>query len=254
MGSSGGCREGPWGTCERGPARGRVPCSELSDKAASASAAAMLLVGSGLGSTRGGSRGASAFSVCSAPGCGVGTREADEDPTSGGPREWLRPGWGPSTPKLRLPAPPIRLEQVPQCEPRVPLGNQSSRGAAALPPCLPGSGASPRKPAARGTGARAAARGWDTRPGPRCHNSPLAVLSAWPPRSSLGSLPGPVGGPLAAGSRSLSVGAAAFSSLALLSPPGDGTRQTRHFPSPGWRGEVAQNLLALPDPPGDTST
>lgn len=53
-----------------------VPCSELSDKAASASAAAMPLVGSGLGSTGGGSRGASAFSVCSAPGVGMGTSEA----------------------------------------------------------------------------------------------------------------------------------------------------------------------------------
>lgn len=47
-----------------------VPCSELSDKAASASAAAMPPVGSGLGSAGGGSRGASAFSVCSAPGGG----------------------------------------------------------------------------------------------------------------------------------------------------------------------------------------
>lgn len=47
-------------------AGGGAPCSELSDKA-SASAAAMLLVGSGLSSTGGGSRGASAFSVCSAP-------------------------------------------------------------------------------------------------------------------------------------------------------------------------------------------
>lgn len=45
---------------------GRAPCSELSDKA-SASAAAMPLVGSGLSSAGGGSRGASAFSVCSAP-------------------------------------------------------------------------------------------------------------------------------------------------------------------------------------------
>lgn len=45
---------------------GRAPCSELSDKA-SASAAAMLLVGSGLSSAGRGSRGASAFSVCSAP-------------------------------------------------------------------------------------------------------------------------------------------------------------------------------------------
>lgn len=45
---------------------GRAPCSELSDEA-SASAAAMPLVGSGLSSAGGGSRGASAFSVCSAP-------------------------------------------------------------------------------------------------------------------------------------------------------------------------------------------
>jgi hypothetical protein len=61
----------------RALAERRAPCSELSDKAASASAAAMLLVGSGLSSAGRGSRGASAFSVCSAPG--------------GGTRGWIGP-------------------------------------------------------------------------------------------------------------------------------------------------------------------
>lgn len=60
---------------QTGPRWEQVPCSELSDRAASASAAAMPLVGSGLGSTGGGSRGASAFSVCSAPGAGVWGRQ-----------------------------------------------------------------------------------------------------------------------------------------------------------------------------------
>lgn len=78
-------------------------------------------------------------------------------------------------------------------------------------------------------------------PGAPNHNSPLAVLSAWPPRSSLSSLPGPGCGLLLAWSSLLSMVAAAFSSLALLSPPGDRTGQTCHFP-PGvhcQRGEAS---------------
>lgn len=55
-----------------------------------------------MGSTEGGSRGASAFSVCSAPGWGVGTPRLREDPPSGSrmapldqaPGEWLWPGAG----------------------------------------------------------------------------------------------------------------------------------------------------------------
>lgn len=96
-------RTGRWAG---GPAaRWRVPCSELSDKAASASAAAMPLVGSGLSSTGRGSRGASAFSVCSAPGgWGEGTRgwirtvplESDSSPGQG-PGGGCGPGEAPSS-------------------------------------------------------------------------------------------------------------------------------------------------------------
>ena len=92
------------------PSRWKVPCSELSDKAASASSAAMPLVGSGLSST--GSRGASAFPVCSAPVVGVGASRAGLGPSvqglDGSPGlglwKWLWPqeiGWG-GTSQLRL--------------------------------------------------------------------------------------------------------------------------------------------------------
>lgn len=63
------------------------------------------------------------------------------------------------------------------------------------------------------------------------HNSPLDALSAWPPRSSLSSLPGPVEELPLAWSSLLNMVAAAFSSLALLSPPGDRTQQTCRFSS-----------------------
>lgn len=137
-------------------------------------------------------------------------------PPAAGWLPWTRPpgsGCGPArgggcrTSKLRLLVPVLSLQQVPWSE-----GLSQPQEA-------------PPQEAAHCPRAQAAGRCQTRR-----HNSPLAVLSAWPPRSSLGSLSGPVGGPLPAGSSSLSTAAAAFSSLALLSPPGDGTGQSCHFP------------------------
>ena len=118
---------GPW-----------VPCSELSDKAPSASAAAMLLVGSGLG-TGGGSRGASAFSVCSAPGCGVQTPEAGLGPSIQGPdgsprpgpwqRRW--PGAGAQHIQTQAACASALAGQAPPSQQQVILGNENSRGTVA---------------------------------------------------------------------------------------------------------------------------
>lgn len=138
-----------------------------------------------------------------------------------------RGGGGASTSKLRLLVTALAGTETPKQW--VLLGNLSSRGVAAYAPCLSAPGASQGSPSLHwGPGC------WEVigqRAGPQRHNSPLVALSAWPPRSSLGSLPGPVGGPPPAESSPLSVVAAAFSSLALLSPPRNATGQTCHFPS-----------------------
>lgn len=160
-----------------GPGRAAVPCSKLSDKAASASAAAMPLVGSGLGSTGGGSRGASAFSVCSAPGVeGWGHWRLRLCP---GARwlSWTRPlvmsvaqgvGLGASTCKLGPVVPLLCLEQTPQNNGGSLLGNLNSRGTT----LHPAPGASQGSPSLHwGPG-----RWWNR--WPRHHNSPLAALSA----------------------------------------------------------------------------
>lgn len=134
----------------------------------------------------------------------------------------------PSTSKLRLLVPVLWPSQVP-------------RGERSLP--------SRRPLTAPGT--RLLGRGRNSQLSPRHRDSPLAVLSAWPPRSSLGSLSGPVAGPLPAGPSSLSPAATAASFLALLSPAGEGTGQSYHvragvrWPRTGWPFQVL---------PGDAAT